>query len=131
MGLLSRGASLLNRALPPAAAPTTGAAAGTLTYTRGGTAYTVEGWVGDPERDETLEPAAGARLDDREQDFLVTHASMAAAGLGEPQRGDRITEAVNGGSVVWEVFPRDREPLFRWSDKVTKTRYRVHVRRVA
>lgn len=121
MGLLTRGAAFLNRAL--------GAAAGvTLTYTRGVTTASVTGWAGQEGRDATESPTPGVRRDDRERDFLFAYADLVTAGFGEPQEGDRITETLNSAAVVWKVLPRDTEPAWRWSD-LTKTRVRVHTER--
>lgn len=122
MGLLSRGADFLNRALGNAAGQT-------LTYTRGVTSDTLTGWAGNEQRDQVQQPSTGTRVNDRERDFLLSYSEMTLAGFDEPAVGDRITETINGDEVTWEVKPRDTEPAWRWSD-TTRTRYRVHTRRV-
>jgi len=125
MGLLStRGPAFLNRAL--------GSAAGvTLIYSRGGTAGSVTGWPGEEQRDETLQPTEGTRRNNRERDFLIAYdATWIDTGLAEPAVGDRVSETINGEETVWEVKPRDTEPAWRWSDATTRTRFRVHTRKV-
>ena len=122
MGLLARGASFLNRALPAAAGPATG----TLTYTRGATAATVSGWAGQEDRDEAVSPTPTARSTDRERDYMVAVSELAAFGV--PQEGDRITETINGAAVVFEVSKRDREPCYRYADHA-RTRFRIHTRK--
>lgn len=122
MGLLSRGASFLNRVLPVAAGPPAG-----LTYTRAGIdPATVIGWAGIEDRDEAVNPTPTTRSTDRERDYMIAVAELTAFGV--PQEGDRITETINGAATVFEVSKRDREPCYRFADHA-RTRYRIHTRK--
>ena len=123
MGLMARGQTFLNRAL--------GAAAGVaLTYTRGATTFTlVGGWAGQEQQDAVIEPTQGVRVSDKERDYQIPRALLIAGALGEPAEGDRITETINGVAVVWQVYRKDRQDCWRWSDPSTRTRFRIHTRR--
>lgn len=59
-----------------------------------------------------------------DRDYLIP-----AADLGfEPERGDRITETINGTPTVYEIVAPLDEPDWRWSDS-GETRYRVHTKK--
>lgn len=123
MGLMTRGQTMLNRAL--------GVAAGVaLTYTRGVTTFAlVGGWAGQEQPDTVLELTQGTRVSDKERDYQIPLSVLLAGGLGEPAEGDRITETINGVATVWQVYRKDRADCWRWSDPSTRTRFRIHTRR--
>ena len=64
--------------------------------------------------------------------FLISADSLADAGNGQeqivPQRGDKITETVNGRSAVFEVLPDKDAPCWEWADTMTRTHFRVYTK---
>lgn len=128
MGLLSRGSAFLNRALAGGDSEHTGAAGVSVTYTRGATSFTTTAIPSSPLIDSTVEPTPGARWNDSERDYQIPIAALLAVVIEEPAEGDRITETINGEATVWQVYRRDREPCWRWSDS-QRTRARIHTRR--
>lgn len=118
MTLMSRGAAALVRRKKQA----DGVA---VTYTRGATVVTLTVWVGRTAFSRLgTEPGPALVWGDR--DYLVAAADLVAAGLTEPRKGDRVTEA---GAGTFEVVPPDTgEPAFRFSDQ-TRLVYRLHVKR--
>ena len=61
------------------------------------------------------------------RDYLIQAADLT---LGEPQRGDQITETQNSTDYVYEVMAPGNEPAYRFSDPYRKT-YRIHTKLVA
>jgi len=65
------------------------------------------------------------------RDFLIAAADLV---LGEavtlPERGDRIREAQDGKTFVYEVMAPGKEPHYRFSDVYRRT-LRIHTRQVA
>jgi hypothetical protein len=61
------------------------------------------------------------------RDYLVEVADMSA--FGEPQRGDRVKETLNGRTEVFEVMSPSGEPHFRYSDPYRRV-FRIHTKHV-
>lgn len=123
MNLHARGQRLLNRV--------TRSDAGTgveVIYTRSGTARTLTATPYRQAVDTVSVPTPGARVDDRQREYLIVYADLVAAGFGEPLAGDRITETLNGASVTFEANKPPTEPLWRWAD-TERTRVIVHTRK--
>lgn len=121
--LLSRASSWLSGAMQDAA----GVA---VTYTRAGTppaSLTLTAWVGRTVFSIAQPNGGGNRVEWGERDYLIPAASLT---LGEPARGDRVTEVLAEGMRVFEVMAPAGEPAWRWSDQA-RTVYRVHTKRVA
>lgn len=126
MTLAARGQSMANRLGQTAAGVT-------VTYERSGvfsvslTAEPAEEQVTAATVGTTLKP----RREDAERDYLLLAADLLDGNDDAflPKRGDRVSETLNGATVVFEVVPRDGEPAWRWSDR-QRTKVRVHTRRV-
>lgn len=125
MGLLSRAKAFLTRTLSSSSGVE-------VSLSRGAHSATLTAWVGRSVdlQVATAEIPALARLY-TERDYLIPVASYQVNSVAvTPQIGDRITETINGASVVFEVRPTDTdEPGWRYSDP-TRSIYRVHVRMV-
>lgn len=114
------------------------AAGVSVTYSRttGGVTYsvTLSGdtavWVGNTLF--KLQDIDGLRIAWGERDYLIVAANLILNGSAvEPAENDRIVETIDGTSMTFEVLPPGGgEPAWRWSDP-DRTRYRVHVKRVA
>jgi len=101
-----------------------------LIYTRGGVAHAVVGWPG---RDDVAaampgQPGAG-RVETNDRDYLIPAAQLAAHGLGDPLRGDTVTETIGGEAATFEVLAAKGGLAWRWAD-TRRTRYRVHCKPV-
>lgn len=120
MGSLhERGQKVLNRV--------TGSTAGTgvsVLYTRGATTAPLVATPATPDADASTQPSPTGRNQDKERFYFLVLADLTAAGLGEPQDGDRITEVIGGTPTVWEVTPRRTEP----ERQLNTQRDRVRVR---
>jgi hypothetical protein len=123
VNLHARGQRLHNRVTADAAG--TGVS---VTYTRGATSATIVATASRENQDAVTSPTPGARVDDRERDYLIAYADLTAAGFDAPAAGDRITETLNGVAAVFEVTKPRTEPAWRWAD-VQRTRVRVHTRK--
>jgi hypothetical protein len=79
-----------------------------------------------------VESTTGMYLEDVTRDYTVHVADLVlpVAGPVKPQKGDRITETVNGESAVFEVLAPSGGAVYRWGDAFRKT-YRIHTKRVA
>ena len=65
------------------------------------------------------------------RDFLIRTQDLVLGGQPtEPQRGDRVREAIGGEVVVFEVMAPGQEPVWQYSDPNRKT-MRVHTKHVA
>lgn len=130
MSLAAAGAAFLNDTLKAAAGVTVTYRQKTGGIPVGG--FPVTAVTGQEARDVTTQPAGAARVTNRERDYLIVLADL-IAGSGEtvtlPAEGDRIEEAINGQTVVFEVGKRNGEPCWRWSDR-ERTRVRVHTKQV-
>lgn len=128
--------SLMDRASAALNARMKAAAGRSVKYTpKGGVAVPITAWLGNTlfARNPTEE---GPAVTWGEIDYLITVADFIAAGLSEPQIGDRIcdsfavADAFGSKSVIFELMPPDvGEPAWRFSDQ-TRTRYRLHMKRV-
>lgn len=119
MNIHERGQAVLNRV--------TSSTAGTgvsVLYTRGVTTAALVATPAKIDPDATAQPTATTRSQDRERHYFIVLADLTAAGFGEPQNGDRITEVIGGAPTVWEVTPRRTAP----DDELNTQRDRVRVR---
>lgn len=123
MNLHARGQSLHNRVT----ASTVGTGVEVI-YTRGGTARTLTASPYRQSIDSVSVPTPGAKIDDRQREYLIVYADLVSAGFGEPAAGDRITETLNGTATVFEANKPPTEPLWRWADN-ERTRVIVHTRK--
>ena len=73
-----------------------------------------------------LDDGAGAVTREESRDYLILTADLP---FGLPQRGDRIDEAQNGQTIVYEVVGPGHEPCWRYSDPNRKA-VRVHTKQV-
>lgn len=123
--LLARGLDFLIRNMEQAAAVTDG-----VTYTRGAESVTLTAWVGRTVFKRNQQET-GAAIIFGERDYLFRAVDLViAAAVTVPRKGDRITEVVNGQSLVFEVLPPEGdEPVWRYSDQIRQV-IRVHVKRV-
>jgi hypothetical protein len=94
-----------------------------VTYTRGGTSLVIQATVG-----RTLLKLAddygGVVMQMTDRDYLIPPASLAA--LGDPRKGDRITDGVDG--YVYEVQPYGTDPHFTVDPQ--RTMLRIHCKKV-
>lgn len=72
-----------------------------------------------------LEMGIGAIERIEARDYLI--AAQHLAGLGVPQRGDRVVEEAEGQRYTYEVLAPGREPHWRWSEPDRRT-YRIHTK---
>ena len=96
-----------------------------VTYARGTQRVTVPAVVG-----KTLfKVESGYGLFERveSRDYLIEAADLTS--FGEPQRGDRVKETLDGRVEVFEVMAPNAEPHFRYSDPYRKL-YRIHTKHV-
>ncbi|HEX4131462.1 MAG TPA: hypothetical protein VHZ24_15590 [Pirellulales bacterium] len=104
----------------------------TVVYSRGDALLTVAAVIGRT----VFETASDIGIVEQweARDYLIQAADLT---LGEPQRGDQITErsdqatATQGtATYVYEVMAPGNEPAYRFSDPYRKT-YRIHTKLVA
>jgi hypothetical protein len=101
-----------------------------VAYTRAGSApVPLAAVAGDAAADGEAVGKA-ARVEAGERDFLFPAADLAAAGLGDPRAGDRVTQTLGGAAAVFEVAPRDTLPAWDWND-LARTWVRVRTRQVS
>ncbi len=122
MSLHDRGQRLQNRVTRD-----TDATGQSVIYTRGGTARTLVATPMREQDDGVAVPSPGTRSADRQREYVIVYSDLTANGFGEPAVGDRITEIINGDSVVFEVVRNRTEPAWRWAD-TERTRVIVHTR---
>lgn len=126
MTLMARGMAFLGEKQATAAGVT-------VTYTRANLSATLTVVVGDQQQQaQTRLQTQAAALAWSQRDYLILAADFADAGFtGPPQKGDRVTETVNGAATTFELFPGPNgEPCWRWSEAERLT-YRVHTKRVS
>ena len=123
MGLLSRGMAWLSDTL--------GTAAGeSVTYTRGSDSVSLTAWVGRT-LFATQSVGSTARVEWGERDYLIPVADLVLATVAvTPRKGDRISQVIDGDTLVFEIVAPGNEPSWRYSDP-GRTLYRVHCKRVA
>ena len=97
-----------------------------VTYSRGATSATLIATVGETVFESDNEFGV-LRIETR--DYIVTRSRLDAAGFGEPERGDRITETQGDDVVTHEVLDRQGMMPFRYCDQSRK-RIRIHTTRV-
>lgn len=106
------------------------AAAVTVTYARGAeTATITTAVVGRTAYKSELERPGWVEVGDR--DYLIPADDLTAANAtwATPAVGDRISETVDGTTLVFEVVTPDTgEPAWRYSDP-QNTVWRIHVKR--
>ena len=61
------------------------------------------------------------------RDFLIEAADLEE--YGEPERGDRVMDTLNGKVELFEVMAPGGEPHFRYSDPYRKV-FRIHTKHV-
>jgi hypothetical protein len=103
------------------------AAAGvSVTYARGVTSLAITAVVGRTAF--ASNQMGGPRIEWGDRDYLITVEDLT---IGEPAIGDRVTEVIDGTSIVFElVTPDTGEPAWRYSDP-QRTVYRLHMKRVS
>lgn len=123
MSLMSRGMSMLKSQLQSAAGVS-------VTYTRGAYSVSLTAVVGRTVFASNLQGAARIEFGDR--DYLIEAADLILnSATVEPVKGDRITEVVNGATMVFEaMIPSTGEPCWRYSDPA-RTILRIHCKRVS
>lgn len=96
-----------------------------VTYSRGAVTASVLATVGQTMH-ETVD-SYGIMHEEATRDYLIDVDDLAA--FGEPRRGDRITEELNGNHEVFEVLAPGSEPHFRYSDPDREV-FRIHTKHV-
>lgn len=72
-----------------------------------------------------------ARVEWADRDYLIEAALLILNGARvEPEKGDRVTETIDGTVCVYELSTPTNEPVWRWADTEHVT-LRVHCKRVA
>ncbi len=100
----------------------------TVTYRRGEDSVEVNATIGRGEFEVESDYGVIERTESR--DFLILAADLVLGGVAAmPQRGDRIREADDGKTYVYEVMAPGSEPVWRYSDPYRKT-LRVHTKHV-
>jgi hypothetical protein len=123
VSLMSRAASLLNRSLATAAGVE-------VVYKAKSDDAEFPGivWPGDEfDQPNQLVGVSQIRLPVTSRVYLVP-AELLGGRL--PAKGDRITEAIQGAAMIFEVMPTDIGQAWTYSD-TGRTRFRVHTKRVS
>jgi hypothetical protein len=99
-------------------------------YDRNGTGGTLNAIPAS--QDSEVVDDDGAMVKVNRKNYLVSAADLAAAGIdGHPQRGDTITETLDGGEIyAWEVIGPGGQREWAWHD-AAHSQYRIHVQRTA
>lgn len=115
--MLSVGANWLTNQLRTSAAVT-------VAYVRSGNTATVPATIGS----STFESQGQAGVIEQweSRDYIIKTAELP---YGEPRRGDRIYEELDGVSQIYEVATPRGVPLFRFGDAF-QTCVRVHTKKV-
>ena len=100
-----------------------------ILYARSSLSATVQAVVGRTEW--SVESSTGMVVSELSRDFIVMAADLVLPTIGPavPQRGDKVTETVNGRSSVYEVMAPAGQSVWRWSDRFGKA-YRIHTKKV-
>ena len=100
-----------------------------VTYCRGEQSVEVQATVG-----RTVFQVAdtyGVVEQSESRDFLILACDLVLGGaVTLPERGDRIREAQDGKTFVYEVMAPGKEPHYRFSDVYRRT-LRIHTRQIA
>lgn len=126
MNIHQRGQKVLNRGRK-----STAVSGVSVLYTRGGTTVPLVVTPTTPDPDTSTQPSSTGRNADKERFYTIVLAVLTAAGLGEPEEGDRITEVLNGVSCVFEVTPRRTEQAEQWNTQRDRVRVRCIPRKLA
>ena len=91
-----------------------------VSYVRGGSIYTLPAMVARTEWEQDV--GDGVIVKTETADWIFRVAEFQAAGLGEPQRGDRVyDDAIEGRRLIFEVLPPgtggSAEPCWRFTDR--------------
>ena len=101
----------------------------TVTYTRDALAVPVVGWCGNTLFARTTKEP-GASVVWGERDYFIAVADLEAAGVPmPPQKGDTITETIDGRAVTFGLSTPTGEPVWRYEDQ-TRQILRFHCKRV-
>lgn len=101
-----------------------GSAGSTVAYVRGANTATITATVG---RSVFQSEAAGGVIEQHEaRDYIVKTSELP---YGEPQRGDKIYETLDGVAQIYEVRTPRGVPLFHYADAFN-TAVRIHTARV-
>lgn len=123
MSLRSRGSAALTRRMQQSDGVT-------VTYTRGAESVTLTAWVGNTLFARTLDEPGASRVWG-ERDYLIPVADLILGGvLTKPAKGDRITEVIDGVTLVLELQTPTGEPAWRYSD-ADRQRVRIHTKKVS
>lgn len=126
MGLLNNAGEWLGQMLQTAGGVS-------VTYTRVADQSTpaVTPWVGASA--QQLEADRAKRVQWGDRDYIL-RASELVDGSGDqvkPQKGDRLTETIDGTVYVFEVQSAPGSASgWRWVDETTRTMIRLHVKKV-
>lgn len=100
-----------------------------VTYTRDSTTITVSFARRGSTNWNAQAVYNGSRIGDRSVDWLIDVADLvdsSGAALGDPVRGDTITDA---DGTVFRVMPfGPDDQLWQWHDRVGQTTYRIHTK---
>lgn len=113
MDMLSHGASWLAGQLKAAAASP-------VVFVRGTSAIEVMATVGSSVFEAASQSGVVERWESR--DYIIDAVDLP---FGEPQRGDKVVETINGIAVTYEVASPRGVPLWRYSDAFRMTA-RIH-----
>lgn len=97
----------------------------TVTYARGALSARVQATVG--QTSFQVDSGYGLFQEVTSRDFIIDVDDLAA--FGEPQRGDRVTETLNGSNEVFEILAPGTEPHFEYSDR-DRAVFRIHTKHV-
>ncbi len=99
-----------------------------ISYRRGVQAVTLRATVGRTEFE--LGDGLGTVIETQVRDYLIRVEDLVLSGQQTlPERGDRIEEAQDQLTFIYEVLPLGDEPAWRYSDLYRQT-FRIHTRQV-
>lgn len=96
------------------------AAATPVVFVRGGSAVEVKATIGASSFEAADQSGVIERWESR--DFIIDAADLP---FGEPQRGDKVVETVDGIPITYDVASPRGVPLWRYGDAFRKTA-RIH-----
>lgn len=97
-----------------------------ISYSRGDETFPLVATRGNTEFDKTTSDGVVTTI--QSDDFLVPTADFAATGLGTPQRGDLISEELDGVTWIYELLPTEGERAWRYWDR-HRQRLRIHTKK--
>lgn len=94
-----------------------------VSYVRSGVTYTLPAMVARTEWEQDV--GDGVIVKTETADWIFPAAEFAAAGIGDPQRGDRVfDDSIAGRRLIYEVMPPgsggSAEPCWRYTDRHRK-----------